>query len=665
MPKVKKAGEEVGKQDFGFTDQASSQPVISGLVGRGSADGGTSSAGGNPYNTGVSTAGRGAGSGGLSAIPGGNLISSIPGGGIVGQALGGMGIGSAPNTWNSDKASAPVFQKGEDVYTAAMNAANGLTGPQISPITAQTVATPQQITAERVNAPQQINAGQISTPGMVGGQEASDLRAQQLSQAAAAANSPSSAAATMKAGLGQVQNQALGAAVQARGGDRASAKRDALLGISNRGMQSVQEGAALSAQENLAKQNAYSAALAGVRSGDVSGTSALTQIGAANLNADMSAQQQNASNLLQQQQLNQGAGLQAQQLTQQGGLQAATANQGANLTAQQATQQGTLNAWQAQQQAQNNLYGTALQSGGLQNQVNSTAAQYATGMNAAQAAQNKNASNTVGSLLGSVGLSDENAKENIGVVGSDDPFDTYEGSTFGDRFSYNMGKQTAESAKKPMERPQSFSSYNISSPRVTDFLSAPPQWQKPQEFQSSDGSNLNKVLGAAGAALGLSDEDSKQYVQHMLDISESPAARRKAAEEQASQSGSRADRLMAKQANDDANRWLDTKVKWTDRETTLSDARTKEQVDHMSDSDLIHWAEKVPAVTFKYKTGIKGTDEGEQYHLGTIAQELERTGPPGKLMVSERSDGMKQVDYGALAFLTAKAALAKAGKGGK
>jgi hypothetical protein len=94
---------------------------------------------------------------------------------------------------------------------------------------------------------------------------------------------------------------------------------------------------------------------------------------------------------------------------------------------------------------------------------------------------------------------------------------------------------------------------------------------------------------------------------------------------------------------------------------SLSDERAKRDVERMDDGDLVDWAKRVPAVTFRYKTGIE--DGGVYPHVGTTAQALEQSGPLGRMMVHEDDDGKKHVDYGALAFMQARAALKAAEKG--
>jgi hypothetical protein len=80
----------------------------------------------------------------------------------------------------------------------------------------------------------------------------------------------------------------------------------------------------------------------------------------------------------------------------------------------------------------------------------------------------------------------------------------------------------------------------------------------------------------------------------------------------------------------------------------------------MNPRDVADWAEAVPTATWRYKPGIPGTDGGQDVHAGTLAHALERTGPLGRLMVHDRGDGLKAVEYGPLGLMVGKGALTKA-----
>ena len=92
----------------------------------------------------------------------------------------------------------------------------------------------------------------------------------------------------------------------------------------------------------------------------------------------------------------------------------------------------------------------------------------------------------------------------------------------------------------------------------------------------------------------------------------------------------------------------------------LSDEQAKREVERMDKHDVADWAEAVPTATWRYKPGIPGTDGGEDVHAGTLAGALQRTGPLGRLMVHDRGDGLKAVEYGPLGLMVGKGALTKA-----
>lgn len=470
-------------------------------------------------------------------------------------------------------------------------------------VTAQNIQAPDAITAQQVAAPNAINAQQLSAAPTIAGPQADALRQQQLDQAAAAANSPSAAAAQMRAAGGQISQQQMGQAAMARGVDRLSAKRDAMLATGTQGMQAANQTSALAATEQAAKQQAYSQALAGVRTGDVNVGQAQTQVGALNQAANLQAQTTQNQQTLQQQQANQQAGIQAAQYTagnaltaaqanQNAGLQAQTttnaqaltaaqANQGTNLQAQQytagnqltagqANQSANLNAqnaqaiarqqgWNAQTQAQDKANQTALQAVGAQNQAQGTAATYGSEQNKAAVQQQGGIISAAGSVIGGI-ISDERAKTDMNEVG---------GSSFADSYSRQLAGAYGGGVSPG-------SPYNANQ----DFLAWKPPVQQPDQ----------------PASKGL-----------------------------------------------------------------LSDERTKRDVDAMSPHQIANWAETVPGFTFRYKPGVEGApDDGERFHAGTGAQSLEDTGPLGKMFVKERPDGLKEVDMAPLAFFHSKGALARA-----
>ena len=95
-------------------------------------------------------------------------------------------------------------------------------------------------------------------------------------------------------------------------------------------------------------------------------------------------------------------------------------------------------------------------------------------------------------------------------------------------------------------------------------------------------------------------------------------------------------------------------------ELAYSDERTKREVDGMDNQDIQDWADRATElpVTYRYKPGIG--DGGKDPQLGVLAQDLEKTGPLGKINVHKDEDGVRSVSYGPAAFMLAKAGFDRA-----
>jgi len=632
------------------------------------------------------------------------LIGSIPVvGGIASGALTTLGNAvTTPNSYDVNKNLALSTQAAGNVYSAAMspvanapawalqnqtvntpNAINAQTVAAPNAIMAGTVNTPNAINAQTVTAPNAINAQTVNAPGainaqtvnaspLLAGAPADALRQQALDQAASAASSPSAAQAQMRAAGNQIENQQAGLAAQARGADRAGARRAAMLATGTQEQGAAATSAALAAQEETTKQAQYATALQGVRSGDVNAGQALTQVGGLNQAANLQGQAQTAQNqlaaatanqaanltgqiqtgnqaltaqtanqaanlqaqtttgaqALTAEQANQQAGLTAQINTGQQALTAGTANQAANLQAQTTTgaqalnageanqaanlqaQQGTLtgaqNAYTQTLAAQNARMGTALQAVGATNQAQGVAASYGTNQNALQS---QTASNLVGAGTSAVGMmSDERAKDEISAIGdtSDADLDALMSSTHGTTSPEQMEKE---------------------------FPTAPTtsSWQ---DAAARIGKTYNSYGGSQVPLVSIPQPTAGQdFLSWRMPAPSVPQ------QKDSSKSG-----LTS----------LGTLI-------GLSDERAKHEVEQMDAKEVADWAEAVPTATWRYKPGVPGTDGGEDYHTGTIAQGLEGTGPLGQLMVHrDHQTGLKQVEYGPLGLMVGKGALHKA-----
>lgn len=515
------------------------------------------------------------------------------------------------NSFDSNAAYMAAKEKADAIYGAA--------GQQAIAIDIKG-APKANIESQEINAPNAITTTEIGTPSTISGPQADELRAFQLQSAQDAAAAPSAAESSMRGSLAAINRTQLGQAAAARGSNRLAARRDAMLATGELGMEAGQRTASLAATEEQAKRAALTSALSGVRAGDVSSAQTQAEI-----------EKANAANWIA-----------AQSTTEAQKLSASQANQQANLEAQKVDVANKQKAWEDTQAAKNAAYGTALQATGAETQ----AAGVASGLEAAKAeAKAKKESSLIGGAASIISsLSDEEAKENVTKLG-------------GDSFSSEYNKEISSAF-----------GLNQQDTKGQDFL----DWQA-RDSSADTSSSSGGDLAFIGQLIGASDEQAKEAVDKimlgndesgrrtamkLMYTAESPSARRKKADEAYSASGSRVDKILKDQANYDENAFMLRNANFTDLKT--SDEAAKEAVSRMSTDDIVDWADDVPLAAFKYKKGVEGTDEGAAFHIGTLARELESTGPMGKMMVSERPDGFKQVDYGPLALSVAKAALAEA-----
>jgi hypothetical protein len=552
------------------------------------------------------------------------------------------GSSLSPNNYNADREEQLATKRTTDIYNRAMAPVAAAPTAQI---TAQNVTAPAPIRTQTVAAPDALKAQTVTASPLMQGPQAAALRQQQLDQAAAAAASPSSAAAQMRAAGTQIENQQLGIAAGARGADRAGARRDAMLGAGTQGMGAASTTAALAAQEYAQKQGAYTAALGGVRTGDVGVAGAGTQVQSLNQSADLTAQGQTAQNQLTAATANQGANLTGQIQTGAQSLNAQEANQGADLSAQTSTiankQAGyglTTNANLGQEQV-------ALGATNAQTGAAGVAANYGANENNIQ---QKTQGSTFGALSSAVGLSDERAKTGVTEIA---PFGEKLGSLELAPFGYGREKKEdplasvkAEVAKDSAIKPgaaaggmgagltmggggsggENGMQHSLLNPG--EYGISGPTWGG-----AGEGGYANPVTGssfgsggggAAGSSLGLAGGEGAD-----LSALNAPAS-----------------------GNLDGMDLLGE----------TSDEAAKHEVERMNPRDVSDWAEAVPTATWRYKPGVPGTDGGQDVHAGTLAHALERTGPLGRLMVHDRGDGLKAVEYGPLGLMVGKGALTKA-----
>jgi hypothetical protein len=564
-----------------------------------------------------------------------------------------MGTSLSPNNYDAKAEEDLATKRTTQIYNRAMSP---VAHAPTADITAQTVNALAPIQAQTVAAPNALNAQTVQASGLIQGPQADALRAQQLEQARVAATSPSSAAAQMRAAGTQIENQQLGMAAGARGADRAGARRDAMLGAGTQGMGAASTTAALAAQEYAQKQGAYAATLGGVRTGDVGVAGAGTQVQSLNQGADLTAQGANAANQLTAATANQGANLTGQIQTGAQSLHAQEANQGADLTAQTSTIANKQAGYGLTTNANLGQENIALGATNAQTGAAGVAANYGAAENNTQQKTQGSTWGAVGSLLG---LSDERAKTGVTEIA---PFGQKLGSLEMAPIGYASGAKDSSGSPYTSQLAKAFGMTGPGSPydevkKDSDIKA--PKW-------AGGGGGATMGGGGDGAANGMQHSwlnpgdygisgpawsaDGNGGIGEFGTHTASWAA-------PAGGAADAAPDLSALNAPASGN------FDGMDLLEGASDERAKQEVAKMGADDLVAWAKKTSLGTFRYKPGVE--DGGAYPHVGVpSAQELERTGPLGRLMVHERPDGLKAVDYGPLAYATAKAALAAAdGKG--
>lgn len=169
--------------------------------------------------------------------------------------------------------------------------------------TAATTAAPTDVGVRLLDQGQGVQAQQVaaqpgaSAAGAVAAQvddsAGQEIRGRQLGyldqlQAAAAGRGPSAAESQFQNGLADVSALQNGMVAQARGNDRAAARREAILGAGRQGAQNALSAAQLKANEQIAARGALGGALSDVRGTD-------TGVAIQNANLKQGASLQNAA----------------------------------------------------------------------------------------------------------------------------------------------------------------------------------------------------------------------------------------------------------------------------------------------------------------------------------------------------------------------------------
>ena len=396
---------------------------------------------------------------------------------------------------------------------------------------------------------------------------ATAARGEQLAAIEAMKNAPSAAAAMYGAALQKIGGQQLGIANQARGADRAGARREAMLGMGSQGMLAADAAAAESAREEQAKRAAVIQGLAGLRGQD-------TDVATRQADIFANAAQTDAGNF-----------------TRVSESQAARADAAA-LERERLRLQGRQTEIQGGLAQQGNLGTLAAGDANRDTDVSTTNADLKTGA----AKYGADATNTAEGNFANA-LTAKNA--------------------------YGAGARVAQGAANTdrQNRPEEIYTKAVNDASVQNKANDLSVQQLRVSGTAGSLGQGNTAAGTmmqgAGIQVGADTEDANRSMKNTAGLIGAGGA-----------IGSSA-------------------------VTAFSDERVKEDIRPISDDDLMDFARKVHAVSFRYKPGTE--DGGAEQHAGVLAQDLEKT-RIGKSLVSEDPNGIRQVDYMGLTGLLAAAA---------
>jgi trimeric autotransporter adhesin len=569
----------------------------------------------------------------------------------------------------------------------------------LAPATATTADVNTKVAAPSLSPAAQtaavnVGAAKVGNVGISG--LATDARSAQLAAAENIAEGPSSAGAQFKAGMDQVTADQISLANQARGNERAGARREAILHQGQQGAQAAESAAAIAAQEDIAKRTAASQALTGVRAADVTTATADEQVQAqqANLQASLDAQRASlqanlnaaiaegntaAVNSIKSQQAN--LELSAQQSSVQAGLsqqgtkaslaqsnlaatnQTAIANmQGANtvgLANSAATNQAAADYAAARNAALTQQAGNQ-QTTSLANAAADTGAarDYATALN--QSAANYAATQTATSATNAAAeraRAEANANRQVDITKANVGNALTAGQTnaqLATQTNIAQGTASLQAGTTSANNQLTAQTTNAASDLQAQTTNASNDLQAQQLRLSGETSGISGMNTSAGV--------QNQNANTIVGGQESAADAKQAqndAQLGALSAGLTLAGVGAKKAAPAAGA---APAAAATAAGDTSDVRAKNQITRVPDSQIDDLAEKVKAYTWRYKPGVE--DGGENVHAGALAQELERSAL-GKKLVNEDARGIKHVDVLSLAGLMAAAAARSARKNGR
>ena len=475
---------------------------------------------------------------------------------------------------------------------------------------------------ERAQA-SQIGDAALARSSNVAGAEiaplATALRSERLDFGKQMLNAPSVADAEYKAALARASSEALGAAAQSRGADRASARRSAVLGIAQQGVAGAAQLAAARAAEEIAKQKAYADTLGGVQTSDVAIATKQAELSQAQ--KSLQAQLEVAVSQGNRDAINAIRTRQAELDTEISKTNAQAENARQMKNSEMATQTSIVNA---QQQNQGNQFQYGTTADMARAMLNAKLDYAKTGATVASGNADRNATlSTQQAGLTAQALRDAASADNQRAANEMAARNALASSTAANQLA--AGTTNAANA------------FNVSSTNAKLGFDA-------NRYNSESAAQAERDRIAASQAAVSAGQGASAGINSAANTFVNIGNAKIGGQSQQQAAQSAADERLVKGVTTGLSAYATSDERAKRDVTTISDAELKDLADELS-----------RAARFRYKPGIE--DGGKEAHAGLpSAQELERN-PVGKLFVSETDDNVKQVDYGQLGALMGLAAL--------
>ncbi len=561
-------------------------------------------------------------------------------------------------------------------YDAAQATAQDVTGRMTSyapELAEATLAGPAQLASiDRVGTA-------VTAPGMepaalsqFGGMDqtyvpsvGTETRGEQLDAARAIADSPSSAAAQFASSFDKATNDALAVAGQARGNERAGARREALVQMALKGAAGAEGAAATAAQEDTAKRAAYAQALQGVRGADVQVAQTQATIDAqraqtvAQLKTAIEQGNTAAVNALKAQAAN--LDLEAQKATVTAGLQQQQTE--ASLEAQNAREQNAIETSNAALSTNVNVGNAAAGTKAAADLANAQNLSVQADAERAAAVSKANAEFQTKAAAELAAAKNQAAREYAAAATGTSTTNAAAKTTAAADYAKTVNAMGSEYATA--QNAASLAKAQLDAQRAEGNAgrAATVATSDAQNKTSAAIAQGQAALTAGTATSGNALDASKATATNYLDTQRIQQAGTTSAIQgmntAAGTQGSNAGAVVgAQKAEAEAQAKQDAAlvgaVSSVGAAGMKSDERVKTDIKQPSDAEINEVADKLAAYkTWRYKPGVE--DGGAREHGGWMAQDLEKT-ELGRKFVGEDENGIKNVDMLSLAGLMASVA---------